>query len=177
MYNLKGIIDECVRIALKEAMFDKTATPYVSKVQAQRELGTNPLRTDIGGHAAHEEVSQPSTIDWNGENFDGEHIIVSDNKLMIYKIKNFGNTEIKDTLQLFGDTIELRRAIDTVNGAARRGNKRLYWRTITSDSDKGVAKRSDYNVKTFWEFSFNGNEWFILKPSPVQSLKTSKFSK
>lgn len=177
MNRLRKIIDECVRRALYEDMFDKTATPHLSKTDVNRSIGINPLRTDVGGHSTHDEVRQASTIDWNGANFDGEHIIVSDNKFMIYKIKNFGNPDISDSLQLFGNTKELRKAIDTVNGAARRGGKNLYWRTITSDSGKSAAQRTDYNAKTFWEFSFNGNEWYILKPQPVQTLKMSKFSK
>ena len=155
MNKLKRIIDECVRKALYEGVFDKTATPHLSKTDASRTLGINPLSVDNGGHASRDKVLQPSTIDPNGANFDGEHIFVSDNKFMIYKVKNFGNPDIKDTLQFFGNTKELRRAIDIVNGAAKRG----------------------YMSKTFWEFSFDGNEWYILKPNPVQTLKISKFSR
>lgn len=175
--HLRNIIDECVRKVLNEGVFDKTATPYISKADVRRDIGVNPLRTDVGGHAAHDEVRQVSTIDWNGAGFDGKHIVVSDNKFMIYKIKNFGNPDVKDTLQFFGNTKELRRAIDTLNGAARRNNKTLFYRTITSESGKNNSERSDYMVKTFWEFSFDGNEWYILKPNPVQSPKISKFSR
>lgn len=177
MDRLKQIINECVRKALKEGVFDKTAAPHISKADASRALGVNPLRTDVGGHAAHDEVRQPSTIDPNGANFRGENIVVSDNKFSIYKIKNFGSLDINDTLQFFGNTKELRRAIDTVNGAAKRNGKPLYFRTITSESNKKASERTQQMVKTFWEFSFDGNEWYILKPNPVQSLKISKFVK
>lgn len=177
MNKLKRIIDECVRRALYEGVFDKTATPHLSKTDASRTLGINPLSVDNGGHSSRDKVLQPSTIDPNGANFDGEHILVSDNKFMIYKVKNFGNPDIKDTLQFFGNTKELRRAIDTVNGAAKRGSKGVYWRTITPESGNAVAKRNGYMSKTFWEFSFDGSEWYILKPNPVQTLKISKFSR
>lgn len=179
--NIKDFIYECVKQALYEGVFDKTAAPYMSKADAQRELGRNPLRTDVGGHSAHDEVRQVSTFDTNGANFNGEHIFVSDNKFMIYKIKNFGNPDIKGTLSIFGDGSkgekELRRAIDTVNGAAKRNGKGLYYRTITSETNKRKAEMSSYMTNTFWEFSFDRIEWYIMKPNPVQSLKISKFSK
>ena len=98
MNKLKRIIDECLRKVLYEGVFDKTATPYLSKTDASRTLGINPLSVDNGGHASRDKILQPSTIDPNGANFDGEHILVSDNKFMIYKVKNFGNPDIKDTL-------------------------------------------------------------------------------
>ena len=176
---LKQMIYECARQAIRESFYDDTATPNVSKADAQRELGINPLRTDVGGHSAHDEVGQPSTVDKNGANFDGEHIVVSDNRFTFYKVKNFRTTDIKDTLSLFGNGAsgekELRRAIDTVNGAADRNGKFLRYRTITSETNKVISERSSYMRNTFWEFSFNGTEWYILKPNPVQNMKQSTF--
>lgn len=175
---LRNFILECVRETLNEAWYTGTATPYHSKSEASRELGRNPLRTDVGGHSASTEVRQPSTFDRNGENFRGENIVLSDNKFTIYKIKNFGNPDIKETLSLFGQgaaaEIELRRAIDTVNGAADRNGKSLSFRTITSESNKRKSEQTGHMRGTFWEFSFDGHEWFLLKPNPVQTMKPSK---
>jgi len=179
MDKIRQMILECVRQTIYESLFTKTATPYVSKAEAQREIGSNPLRTDVGGHAAHDEVRQVSTIDDNGANFDGEHIVISDNRFIIYKIKNFGTPDIKGTLSLFGKGAsgekELRRAIDTVNGAATRNKKPIMFRTITSESFKGISQKTSHMSNTFWEFSFDGSEWYILKPKPVQNLKISQF--
>lgn len=177
MNKLRKLIDECVRRAIYEGTYDKTATPHHSKMDDIINMGKNPLTVDVGGHAKDDRLRQVSTIDPNGANFKGEHIIVSNNKFTIYKIKNFGNTDVKDTLQFFGNTKELRKAIDTVNGAATRNGKPLYYRTITPEEKASGAQRSDYMVSTFWEFSFDGQEWYILKPNPVQSLKISKFIK
>ena len=179
MNKLRRIIDECVRRALYEGVFDKTATPHISKGDVRRDIGINPLRTDVGGHAANDEVTQPSTQDFEGEKFrqKTENIFVSDNKFMIYKVKNFGNPDVKDSLQFFGNTVEFRRAKDTVDGASKRGNKEVYFRTISPESERSKVERSDFMYKTFWEFSFDGQEWYILKPHPVQSLKISKFTK
>lgn len=181
MNKLRKLIDECVRRAIYEGTYDKTATPHHSKMDDIINMGKNPLTVDVGGHAKDDRLRQVSTIDWNGANFEGEHIVVSDNKFMIYKIKNFGNPDINGTLQLFGQGAngekELRRAIDTVNGAATRNKKPLYYRTITSESNRRASEMSSHMVKTFWEFSFDGSEWYILKPNPVVSMKVSKFSK
>ena len=174
--RLKRIINESVRQALLEGMFTQTASPHISKADVQREIGVNPLRTDVGGHAANDEVRQASTVDWWG-GAKVERIFVSDNKFMIYKIKNFGNPDVKDSMQFFGNTKEFRRAFDIANGAASRGGKNVYFRTITPESGKAAAQKADYMIKTFWEFSFDGNEWYILKPNPVQTLKISKFSR
>ena len=177
----KNALNESVRNALSEAWYTNTATPYMSKSEANRELGRNPLRTDVGKHSPNEEGRQPSTFDRNGANFKGEHIVLSDNKYNIYKIKNFGKLEISGTLAFFGNGAsgekELRRAIDTLNGAADRNRKPLYYRTITSESNKSVSERTNYMKETFWEFSFNGSEWYILMPNPVQTMKISKLVK
>ena len=96
----------------------------------------------------------------------------------IYKIKNFGNIDVVDTLSFFGRGAsgekELRRAIDTLNGAADRNGKTLSYRTITSETNKGISERTSYMKNTFWEYSFNGNDWYVLIPNPVQTMKLSK---
>lgn len=176
--RLREIIDECVRRALNESWFDQTSTPHVSKSDAARELGVNPLRTDVGGHSSHDEVRQPSTFDRNGANFKGEHIILSDNKFTFYKVKNFGTPDISGTLSFFGKGSngekELRRAIDTLNGAADRNGRYLRYRTITSESNKSMSEKTNYMSGTFWEYSFDGSEWYILMPNPSQKMKISK---
>jgi hypothetical protein len=179
MNKLGKLIDECVRRAIYEGVFDKTATPHISKGDVRRDIGINPLRTDVGGHAAHDEVTQPSTITPDEEGFiSQENIVISDNQLIIYKIKNFGNDKINGTMDFFGgSTVELARAINTMNGAARRNGKPLFYRTITSEGNKRASERTRQMVKTFWEFSFDGEEWYIMKPNPVVGLKISKFIK
>lgn len=168
MKLLKKFIDECVRNALYEAKnisYRDTATPLVLK--------------RLTGHAKglDDPSGEPSTITPDEEGFISQkNIVVSDNKFTIYKIKNFGNDKIEDTMSFFGgSTVELTRAIHTVNGAAKRNGKPLYYRTITSESNKDISRKRKQMYKTFWEFSFDGNEWYILKPNPVQSLKISKF--
>lgn len=181
--SLKHIINETIKQTLMESgMFDKTATPVATKTDAQRELGINPLRTDVGNHGGNEEVRQPSTQDWNGANFKGKLIIIPDKRFTFYKVKQFGNPNIKDTSSLFGGTgkgdVELKKAIDTVNGAATRNNKSVTYRFITSETNNETYKISQNpgrTIGTFCEFSYDGNQWFIMKPQPVQNLKISSF--
>jgi hypothetical protein len=172
--RLREIINECVRKALYEGVFDKTATPHHSKIDTIKDIGRNPLTVDNGGHPTNDKVRQPSTFDKISET---ENLFVSDNKFLIYKVKNFGNPDIKDTMQFFGNTPEFRRAYDTVRGAADRGGKPIYFRTISPESERAKIESHKFMIKTFWEFSFDRQEWYILKPNPVQSLKISKFTK
>ena len=176
--HLQQIIFECLKNAVNEAWYSNTSTPHMSHSDARRELGRNPLRTDVGKHSANDEVRQPSTFDRNGANFQGIHIVFSENMFNIYKIKNFGNIDVVDTLSFFGRGAsgekELRRAIDTLNGAADRNGKTLSYRTITSETNKSISERTSYMKNTFWEYSFNGNDWYILIPNPVQTMKLSK---
>lgn len=172
MQYLKKIIDECIRRALYEGTYDKTTYAHNSKVHDMITMGKNPLTVDVGGHNVNDRLQQASTFDIP---FEPENLFVSDNKFMIYKIKNFGNDKINDSMAFFGNTVEFRRALDTVRGAADRGGKGIYFRTISPESEKTKVERSKFMVKTFWEFSFDGEEWYILKPNPVQSLKISKF--
>lgn len=170
------IINETIHRYINEASkYDKSTRPINSKTVTQQNLGSNPLFVDNGGHASNDVVSQPSTVDWNGANFgtNGNDLIVSDNKFTIYKIKNFGDDKVKSTMDFFKDEKEFRKAIDVLNGAAKRGDKTLYFRTITSESFADVSKRTQGMSNTFWEFSFNDVDWFIMKPNPVQEMKAS----
>jgi hypothetical protein len=181
MEDIRKLVKKILKEMLSEGRYDTTATPYNSHADVRRNLGYNPLYSDNGGHTAHDTVSQVSTFDTNGQNFktNGNNIVISDNKFIIYKIKNFGNDKIESTLSLFGHGAgaekELRRAIDTINGAATRNRRSVKYRTITSETFQGTSKRTGQMSKTFWEFSLDGgNSWYILKPSPIQSMQLSK---
>ena len=191
-YNaIKGLITE--------GYYDDSVTPLFSKTKTNRELGVNPLTVDNGNHTPTDVLRQPSTIDFNGANFHGVNLIVSDNKFMFYKVKNFGTDKISSTLQLFGrgaggekglraaeaekkvnalaegQVKTNKDAIDTLNGVAMRNNKSLRFRTITSETFKNKSKMTDHMSNTFWEFSYdNGNTWYIMKPHPVQNMQPSK---
>lgn len=170
---------ETIKDLIDEGYYDDSATPLFSRNKTNRELGVNPLAVDNGGHTPNDVLRQPSTVDYNGANFKGLNIIVSDNKFMFYKVKNFGTDKISSTLQLFGRGAGgekgLRTAIDNLNGAAVRNGKTLRFRTITSETFKNKSKMTDHMSNTFWEFSYdNGNTWFILKPHPVQHMQQSK---
>ena len=181
MDYIKNIVRKAIMEVLNEGRFDNTTNPHNSHADVSRNLGHNPIYADNGGHSANDTVSQVSTFDTNGQNFktNGNDIIVSDNKFIIYKIKNFGSDNIESTLSLFGRGAggekELRRAIDVINGAAKRNGRSVSYRTITSDSFKNTSRRTGQMSKTFWEFSLdNGNNWYILKPNPIQSMQQSK---
>ncbi|MDE5888824.1 MAG: hypothetical protein K2H20_02265, partial [Bacilli bacterium] len=108
-----------------------------------------------------------------------EMITLSDNGYMIYKIKNFGNVDIKETLTLFGNGSiaerNFRKAIDTIYGAGKRNGRMPVFRTISPTS---LQRKRNSVRDTFWEFSFdNGNTWFILKPEPVQNMKESQLKR
>lgn len=180
MENIKKAVMEAIEEIMAEGRYDFQNVPYNSHSDVQRNLGHNPLYVDNGGHSNNDVLSQVSTFDTNGQNFrTNNNIVVSDNKFIIYKIKNFGNDRIESTLSLFGRGAggekELRKAIDTLNGVARRNNRPLQYRTVTSDSFKSSSIRTGRMSNTFWEFSLdNGNTWYILKPHPVDSLQPSK---
>lgn len=164
---------------MAEGYYDDSATPLFSKDKTNRELGVNPLAVDNGNHTSSDTLRQPSTIDYNGANFKGINLVVSDNKFMFYKVKNFGTDKISSTLQLFGRGAGgekgLRTAIDTLNGAAVRNNKKLMFRTITSQSFRKKSEATGHMSNTFWEFSYdNGNTWYVMRPHPVQSMQQSK---
>ena len=166
-----------IKQIIREAIFDVTATPHISKTDAQRELGINPLRTDVGGHAANDEVRQVSTFDYNGANFRGTPVVLSDNRFTFYKVKNFGNPDVRSTKQFFGDTAngekDLRKEIDKINGAATRNGKSVIYRIITNAENLKKNKGHEFVTDSFWEFSFDGNTWYILKPNCVNDMKQS----
>ncbi len=177
--ELKHIIVETIINTINEGWYDKSTTPYFSKGDVNRTIGSNPLTVDNGSHSSNDTVIQPSTIDFNGERLDAEPIYLSTNKFMIYKIKNFGNDKIDSTLSFFGKSASgeklFRNAIDTLYGAANRNGKNVIFRTIASVEEN--PKRNSLR-KTFWEFSFdNGNNWYLLIPKPVQNMKLSKLIK
>lgn len=177
---LEQVIMEAVIEVVLEGRYDSTPNPLNLRGDVRRNLGYNPLYADNGRHSSNDVVSQVSTFDTNGENFRTEnHCVVSNNKFMFYKVKNFGTDRIDSTLSLFGSGAngekELRRAIDTLNGAAMRNGRGVSYKTITSDTFKQASAHSGHLSKTFWEFSFDGgNTWNILKPNPVQDMKQSK---
>lgn len=173
------IISECVTNVLLEGLYDQGPDPIFSQSDIQRNLGKNPLFVDNGGHALSDNVRQPSTFDFNGANFHGKNHVLTPNQFMIYKMKNFGSPDITSTMNLFGKGStgekELRRAIDLVNGAARRSSRNVIWRTFTTDDKETQSRNSSRMLYTFWEFSLdNGKTWCILKPEPVTSVKISK---
>lgn len=162
-----------------EGRYTDTATPWNSRSDRSRNLGYNPLYADNGGHSNNDVVSQVSTFDRNGASFKpSDNLVVSDNKFIIYKIKTFGNDKVESTLSIFGSGAsgerELRRAIDTVNGAADRNGRHVTYRTITSETNRRASMSSGHMTKTFWEFSLDGGRsWYILKPNPVIDMKKS----
>jgi hypothetical protein len=171
MDKLRRLIEECVTKALYEGGYwSKTATPLVTNGTTGGFNGRSP-GLDNGPE------KNPSQITPNEENFiSQDNIVISDNQFIIYKIKNFGNDKIGGTMDFFGgSTVELARAIHTMNGAAKRNGRPLFYRTITSESNKKTSVNTQQMLKTFWEFSFDGEEWYIMKPNPVQTLKISKF--
>lgn len=177
--EFKQIIVETIINTINEGWYDKSTTPYFSKSDVNRTIGKNPLTVDNGNHTPQDTVIQPSTVDFNGERLDAEPIYLSNNKFMIYKIKNFGNDKIDSTLSFFGKTSNgeklFRNAIDTIYGAANRNGRNVIFRTISSVEDN--VKRNSLR-KTFWEFSFdNGNSWYLLIPNPIQNMKLSKLIK
>ena len=180
MNFIDKIISESIRKVISEARFDNSATPINTRSDRAAQLGYNPIYADNGGHANNDVVAQVATVDRNGANFSakGNNIILSDNKFTIYKIKNFGTDKIDSTLGIFGRGAaaekELRRMIDTLNGAARRNGKYLQYRTISPESKVKEAQRSGYMISSFWEFSFNGTDWYIMKPNGVQNMQQSK---
>ena len=174
--QLTNLITESVFTTLKEGCYSKSTTPYFSKSDVHRNLGRNPLYVDSGNHSPSDSITQPSTIDFNGEKLDAELITLSRQGFTIYKIKNFGNDNVTSSLSFFGNGARAEKAfrntIDTLYGAEKRNNRQVIFRTITCTEDN--PKKNDI-YKSFWEFSYdNGDTWYIMKPNPLQSLKQSK---
>lgn len=166
----KKAINECVLNLLNEGDWFKHSTHPEVRMPGDDH--------HVGGHSPADAVKQPSNDDPWGGNFNGEHIIVSENKIIIYKVKNFANPDLKGSMDFFANTVELRKAIDTVNGGAKRNGRPVMWRTITCEKFANIARRNNFMSYTFWEFSLDGGSvWYILKPSPLQTMKQSTFKK
>lgn len=178
--TLKNIIKEEIIKLLDEHRYQYTATPLNTKTDTVINLGVNPLTVDNGDRTPNDVLGQPSTFDRNGASFTTDNnITLSDNKFMIYKIKNFGTDKITATIDLFGRGAngekKFRKEIDIMNGAATRNSRGLLYRTITSDSSQKRSKSSGKMANTFWEFSFdNGKTWYIMKPNGTQTMQPSK---
>lgn len=178
--QIKKFINECVYDCLiNEGWYTSTSSPHFSKAETQHSLGNNPLAVDNGNHSSRDAITQPSTIDYNGEDLDAEPIYLSEKGMIIYKHNNFGNINIKETLSFFGSGAEaekkFRNAIDTIYGAGKRNGKRPIFRTI---SPTALQRKRNSIRDSFWEFSFdNGNTWFILKPKPIENMKESKLKR
>lgn len=178
MSYLDRIISETIRGYINEVRYDNDTQPHNSKTDVHNTIGINPLTVDVGGHSSQDVLSQPSTIDFNGEkmNDNTEHIFVSDNKFLFYKVKNFGNPDVKSTMDFFKKMPQFRAAIDTINGAAVRSSMGgVYFRTISPETMKDRVEASDFMINTFWEFSYDGEDWYIVQPNPTQKMKKSGF--
>lgn len=178
MKYLDRIISETIQDYINEVRYDNDTQPHNSKTDVHNTIGINPLTVDVGGHSSQDVLSQPSTIDFSGEsmNSNTEHIFVSDNKFLFYKVKNFGNPDVKSTMNFFKKMPDFRAAIDTINGAAVRSSMGgVYFRTISPESLKDRIVASDFMIDTFWEFSYNKEDWYIVQPNPTQKMRKSGF--
>lgn len=174
--QLKEHIDRLVsEIITESGYYDDSMSPIYSRSKINKGLGVNPLYADKGNHANADNLSQPSTVDWNGENLkNAEKVVLSDNKFMIYKVKNFANPDIKATQSLFGDDRvgdkRFRDAIDTIYGSAKRNGKNVQFRVITCENTRSKSSK-------FYEFSYDNDTWYIVKPNPTTEMKESKLVK
>jgi hypothetical protein len=142
----------------------------------------NPTDVGRGDRTSDEVLRQPSTYDKNGSEFNtGIHIFLKPNQMQIYKYKAFNSTTINSTLDIFGTnpsiaTKELRRAIDQLNGGAKRNNTTVHYRTLSDETFRDKVEKSNYQLYTFWEYRFNGRgEYFLLRPNPIISQKPSPY--
>ena len=180
MKDLKTLIYEAINEFINEYRYQDSATPLNSRSDVYRNLGVNPLTIDNGGHTPNDVLSQPSTFDRNGETFkSADNIVLSDNKFIIYKIKNFGTDKITSTMDLFGRGASgeksFRKEIDIMNGAATRNRRHLIYRTITSVSNEAKSKASGNLAGTFWDCSCDmGNTWYLRNPNGTQNMIPSK---
>ena len=171
MENIRRIVMEAVRRAIREAVYDVGDFP----IHSNGDIGRNPLAVDNGGHASQDKITQASTVDAWGASFQPKEIKhLMPNQWIIYKVKNFGNPDITGTRSIFANGKEIRRAIDLVNGSAGRNGRGVTWRVVVDGDKSREALMSGYMSNAFWEFSLDGGyEWYILKPDPVQRLKKS----
>ena len=177
---LMTLIERIVKDIINEDHYKNSMNPVITRTGMHRNIGRNSTAVDNGGHASNDILVQVSYDDPNGANFrTTDNIVLSDNKFTIYKIKNFGNDRIDSTMSMFGKGSggekAFRAAIDTINGGAYRNGRPVMYRTITSESNRNISKRSGNMSKTFWEFSFDGGyTWNIFKPNPTVDMKKSK---
>lgn len=178
MDRLKIIIESIVRDLLnEEGRFQQSQFPHNSRSHRERNVGNPIIGHGNGSHSNQDVTSQVSTVDDNGANFTSSdrHYCISDKNFLKYKSAHFDNTSIKSTMDFFGGNTEnLRREIDLLNGAAKRNGKALYYRTITSKTNKKKSQMSGRMSNTFWEFSFDGINWYLLLPNAVEKMKKSK---
>lgn len=168
-------IYEAIAQVLGEGWYDHSPHPHFSRSETNRNLGTNPLYTDNGGHSNADRITQPSTVDYNGMNFHGQNYVISDNAFMIYKIKNFGHDRFTGSMNMFANTKDFRTNLDLLFGGARRGGRGVLFRSFTPQSKATTAKRNGYMSFTFWEFSLDGGQtWNIMRPRPLDKIQQSK---
>lgn len=174
--QLKEHIDRLVLDIITESgYYDDSMSPIYSRSKINKGLGVNPLYRDNGNHANADNISQPSTVDWNGEDLkNAEKVVLKENKFMIYKVKNFDNPDIKSTQSIFGDGREgdqrFRNAIDTIYGSAKRNGRDVQFRVISCEAPGTKSSK-------FYEFSYDGDTWYIVKPNPTTDMKESKLVK
>lgn len=179
MNELRILIENIVREYLtEEGRFSVSQFPYNSRSHRERNVGNPIISHGNGNHSNQDVVSQVSTVDDNGANFDSgqRHYCISEKNMIKYKWYNFGNTQVKSTMDFFGGNMtELRREIDRLNGAATRNKKSLIYRTITSKDKSNMSDKSDHMLYTFWEFSFDGGQtWYLMIPNGTDKMKKSK---
>lgn len=178
MNRLRLLIENIVRECLnEEGRFSISQFPLNSRSHREQNVGNPIISHGNGNHSNQDVVSQVSTVDDNGANFDSgdRHYCISEKNMMKYKWYNFKNPDVKSTMDFFGNNMtELRREIDRLNGAATRNGKTLIYRTITSKDRASASDRSDHMLYTFWEFSFdNGQTWYVMIPNGADKMKKS----
>ena len=174
MEELRILIENIVRQCLnEEGRFAKSPTPHNSRSHRERNVANPIISHGNGNHSNQDVVSQVSTYDDNGANFESSRTFcISDKNFLRYKWSNFNNTRVNSTMDFFGgDISKLRLEIDRLNGAAMRNGRQLIYRTITSESYRDSSERSGNMLHSFWEFSFDGNTWYLMMPNGVDRLK------
>jgi hypothetical protein len=91
------------------------------------------------------------------------------------KVSVAGNSDYEPANTCVTLTITKKTDVLSITKASKTYDGEVLGATITSESNKKTSQRTEQMAKTFWEFSFDGEEWYIMKPNPVISLKISKF--
>ncbi|KAA6384929.1 MAG: hypothetical protein EZS28_019544 [Streblomastix strix] len=182
---MKVAIDEreLIRNVMERLMNEDANTPYSDSTSPvwSKPMGNpvNPSNVEVGNNGTSNRLLQPSTDDQFGTNFNTDvHLFLKPNQMAIYKYKNFGNTNITSSMDLFGkNTVEFRKALDQLEGGAKRNNTFVRYRTITDEAFKDKAIRSEYMLYSFWSYRFAGKgEYYILKPDPIIKMKSEVFT-